>query len=304
MPDTSPVAHRAQKLRQRKLREGVVYACTTLTHPPARFGKNVRTVGCIELDDGSHVLAALSEPLPIGTHVRPRMRLSTVNREGLRLYDVTYEPLVPVTAPIPSNFPGYILALTGPSGVGKTTVSAVLMRMFSEYVERVPIVTTRERRPENDGEERYVSKRVFSELRRKGELIAMTHIPASTDERWYGYRATDIARIWKKGKLPVVVTEVHLLQELSNHYGRRSILSFGLLPPGKSKRTMLSHLLRRLRQRGHDSEECMRDRLRNAEEDIAFFSRRKDLFDRILVNEKVETVVEHLRHDVPGLMGA
>jgi guanylate kinase len=129
----------------------------------------------------------------------------------------------------------------------------------------------------------------------------MTHDPEASNEEWYGYRASDIAKIWKKNKLPVIVTEMHLLQELASHYGRRSILSFGLLPPGRSKRTMLSHLLRRLRQRGHDSEEFIRALLKEAERDLQFLAERKDLFDRILVNDNLETVVATLRDHVQNL---
>ncbi|MFA6522773.1 MAG: OB-fold domain-containing protein [Candidatus Peribacteraceae bacterium] len=303
MPDSSPTAHRALKTKRCKLQDGIVLSCTVLRHPPARFGPRPRPVALIALEDGARVLAPLTQALPIGTHVRSRLRLSHITAEGLRIYDATYEPLVLSKNPVP-DFPGYILALTGPSGVGKSTVSAVLMRMFAEYVERVPIVTTRERREGDDGEYRYVSKRVFTELQKEGKLIAMTHIPATAEERWYGYRASDLERIWKAGKLPVVITEMHLLQGLAERYGRRSILSFGLLPPGKSKRAMLSHLLHRLRLRGRETEEHIKDRLKNAEEDIAFFSRRKDLFDRILVNENVEHVIENLRQTVPGLSEA
>jgi guanylate kinase len=168
-------------------------------------------------------------------------------------------------------------------------------------VTPVPILTTRGRKQGDDGEYRYVTKDAFTRLQKKGELIAWTHIPSDTEERWYGYRQSDIGKIWKTGKLPVVITEMHLLQGLANRFGRRSILSFGLLPPGRSKRTKLSHLLHRLRERGRETEEGIRDRLKNAERDLAFFQEHSDLFDRILVNDDALAVVEMLRKHVPGL---
>lgn len=301
---TPPILHRRNAKRRRKIQKGTVLSWTTMSHPLEGFGIRPRTVGLIELEDGSRALGKLIGTPAIWNRVRPRMTLSSVNDEGLRIYDVSYEifSAAPVKTDRQKIFPGYILALTGPSGVGKTTVSRMLVSMFNNHVESVPILTTRERKDCDDGEYRYLSKEKFTGLLEQREIIAFTHIPSSAEERWYGYRKQDIEKIWKNGKLPVIITEMHLLRGLSEHYGRRSVLSFGLLPPGRSKRAMLSALLHRLRLRGRDAEEHIRDRLKNAARDLEFFRERADLFDKILVNDNLETVVEIVRRHVPGLM--
>lgn len=278
---------------------------TTMTHPLQGFGNRPRTVGLIALDDGTRALGQLLGTPTIGQRVRPRMVLSSVHENGLRAYDVAYEALAAVSSVIErKEFPGYILALTGPSGVGKTTVSRMLISMFAMHIESVPILTTRERKIGDDGEYRYVSKEKFTEYVENGDMISFVHLPSTTEERWYGYKRSDLEKIWKKGKLPVVITEMHLLRGLVEHYGRRSLLSFGLLPPGKSKRAMLSALLHRLRERGRDAEEHLKDRLKNATEDLAFFRERADLFDKILVNEDLQTVVDVVRDTIPSLREA
>lgn len=293
---------------QERLQEGTVLSYTTVTHPPAGFGLGTRTIGLLELRDGSHVLGVLSIPagveITIGSSVRPRMRLMRVNEKGLRLYDVCYEVTADVREPVPATFPGYILALSGPSGVGKTTVSLLLSTVLSEYVEKVPIMTTRAPKEGDDEEYHYVSTTKFAEMQRRGEIVAETSIPSASEHRRYGYRSTDIGAIWQKGKIPVVVTEMGLLQDLASHYGRRSILSCGLLPPGKSKRAMLSQLLHRLRSRGRDTEEHIRDRIRNAALDLQFFRDRSDLFDHIIVNEDLDAVVQSLKGHVLELQEA
>jgi uncharacterized OB-fold protein len=85
MPETSPVLHRAQKNRKAD-KAGTVLAVTTLMHPPSRFGPRPRILGLIELEDGKRVMGALTGPCAIGDRVMPRLRLSSVNAEGLRRY--------------------------------------------------------------------------------------------------------------------------------------------------------------------------------------------------------------------------
>lgn len=305
MLPTPSITARAGAKRSKKMQSGIIVSWTVLHHSPAGFGHGPRAIGLVRLDDGSQVLAPLLMPQPsIGMQVIPRMRLSAVTKEKLRIYDVAYEKAIPVqNIQEEAEFPGYILALTGPSGVGKTTVSKMLLSMFEEYVLSVPIVTTRERRKGDDGEYQHVSKRVFTDLHKNGELVAWTHIPSSGEDRWYGYRGADIQAIWEKGKLPIVITEMHLLQGLANHFGRRSILSCGLLPPGNSTRKKLSTLLHRLRERGRETEQHIKARLKNAKEDLEFFSKRKDLFDHLLVNDDIDVVIDTLRKRVPGLAG-
>ncbi len=292
---TPPISHRAQRTLHKKMQEGTLLSFTTVRHPPAGFPAGPRIIGLIELADGSKVTGCICAPLgsiAIGMRVAPRMRLSRVTAEGLRIYDVAYEIVTQKEALI--HFPGYVLALTGPSGVGKTTVSILLSTQVGKYVERVPIVTTREPKAGDEDEYTHVTAEKFMDMKQSGKLAASTIIPSKSEKRWYGYRKQDIESIWKKGKIPIVVTEMHLLQGLSSQYGRRSILSFGLMPPGKSKRQMLSALLFRLRSRGRDTEVQIRDRLKNAESDLKFFRDRKELFDELIVNDNVESVVGQL----------
>lgn len=305
MRDSPPIVHRATRKRARNLQEGEVLSFTTIAHAPVRFGKRPRTVALIQLEDGSNVLAELLTKHPaIGMRVRPRMQLSHVTTEKLRVYDLAFEPLVEIPVPAEHPFPGYILALTGPSGVGKSTISRLLVKVFSDVTAPVPILTTRPPKPGDEHEYHFVAPQEFERLQRRGEIVAATHIPSSMEDRRYGYRASDLEAIWQSGKLPVVITEMHLLEGLARHYGRRAILSFGLLPPGRSKRLKLSQLLHRLRQRGRDSEAHIRERLRNAEADLAFFEERKDLFDSVLVNDDLDEVVETLKERISGLAGA
>lgn len=304
MPQTSPILHRAQERRRRgKLQDGTVLSVTTIAHPPSRFGAGARTVALIELQDGTKTMAALTHTCEIGTRVTPRLRLSGINEEALRTYDMMYQPVAGALV-MEQNFNGYILALTGPSGVGKSTVSRLLVQMFGGYMEPVPIITTRKRKKGDDGEYSYVSTDVFEKWLKEKEIVAHAALHSRSEERLYGYRKKDIDAIWQRGAIPVVITEMHLLQGLAETFGRRSILSFGLLPPGTSKRAKLSALLHRLRTRGRETEEQMADRLKHAERDLAFFEERGDLFDHLLVNEDVDGVLALVKEQVAQFRNA
>ena len=289
---------------KQRMQAGTILSFTRVQHAPARFGSRPRTIGLVLLEDGTHVMAPLLIENPkIGQSVAPRMRLQTITNEQLRVYDMSYEAAAAVPAvKIPEwEFRGYILALSGPSGVGKTTLSRLIVSMLGQELENVPILTTRGKKAGDDGEYRYIDKAEFEKLWKNGKLASTTHLKSSSEERWYGYSSTDIEAIWAQGKIPVVITEMHLLQGLADHFGRRSILSFGLLPPGQSKRTMLSTLLHRLRARGRDTEEQIKERLLHAKRDLQFFEERADLFDKIFVNDKAENFIDLLRENVPGL---
>lgn len=208
--------------------------------------------------------------------------------------DMKYEVVAGVTEPH-FTMKTYVLAVSGPSGVGKTTIARSLLSLFAPVAEQVPIYTTRPSKKSDTEPYVHVSKEQFDRMVEEGEIISWTHMPSASEMRYYGYARKDIEAVWHKGKLPIVVTEIRLLQGLVKSLGRRAVLSCGLLPPGRSKRMMLSALLHRLRTRGRDTEEQIVERLKVAEADLKAFDDHKHLFDHMLVNDELQVCVESIR---------
>jgi len=295
--DRIPALHRRLKeLERMNFQQGKILSFTTIRHPPAGFGPEPYIVALIEHPDGSKSLAQLTRegmPPAIGAEVIPHLRRIRTMRSGLHINDLKYEVIETQAAPL-FTMHAYVLALTGPSGVGKTTITRSLLSLFQPLVEQVPIVATRRPRKTDLEPFVHVSEDEFEAMVARGEIIAHT---VSTDRHEYraGYRREDIEAVWKQTKLPIVTTDLRLLEGLSKALGRETILSCGLLPPGISRRRMLSALLHRLRSRGQNTEEQIELQLKSAEADLKAFVTKKDLFDHLFVNDRLETCVESIK---------
>lgn len=275
----------------------MILSFTTVRHPPAGFGTEPYVIALIQLPNGKKALAQLTRGTvspAIGATVVPHLRKIRTMQNGLFVNDLKYEVIAKKTEPI-FTVTSYVLAVSGPSGVGKTTIARSLMSLFASYAEQAPIVTTRKVKKGDIEPYVHVTESTFDTMIRSGEIISHTSMPSASETRRYGYRKSDIDAIWKKGKLPIVVTELNLLTGLVNVLGRRTILSCGLLPPGHSRRSMLSALLHRLRVRGRDTEEQIEERLKVAEADLRAFDDHAHLFDHFIVNDRLETCVEAVR---------
>ena len=300
--DRIPSLHRQiQKRANTPARDGTVLSFTTVRHPPKGFGTEPYRVALIELDDGRKVMAQLTVESPeptIGARVSPTMRKVRTMENGLIVYDAKYaivaekpHALLDITA--------YVLAVSGPAGVGKTTITRSLLSLFSSYAEQVPIYTTRKPRKNEIEPYKYVSAEEFERMVQSGEIVSSTHMQSASEMRNYGYRKKDIEAIWNSGKLPIVVTEIHLLQGLVKSLGRRAVLSCGLLPPGRSKRMMLSALVHRLRNRGSQTEAQIEERLKIAEADLKAYDDHAHLFDHLVVNDELDACVAQIQELVP-----
>ncbi len=296
-----PALHRRIKeLNVAAFQPGTLVSFTTVRHPPEGFGTEPYVVGLIKLQNGKSVCAQLisSGIKPqIGMAVVPRMRRIRTMENGLHVNDLKYELVVRKAEPIIS-IRSYVLALSGPTGVGKTTVSKSLINLIHAYSEQVPIYVSRKARKGDIEPFVYITEEKFEQMIASKEIIAHTEMQSDGLTFLKGYRKKDIDTIWSRGKLPVVVTDMRLLKGLADCLGRRAILSCGLLPPGQSRRHMLSALLHRLRHRGHNTDDQIEERLQTAELELKAFKTHPDLFDHVLVNDKLETCLETIREIV------
>jgi guanylate kinase len=168
-------------------------------------------------------------------------------------------------------FPNPLLVVvSGPSGVGKSTIVAVLARRHPQVV---PIVTatTRERR---EGEEdkvhyHFLSREEFEELRARGGLLER----AIVHDHWYGTPVDQVRGILAAGRDAILTIDPQ---------GARSVRA--LVPDALLifiKPPSIEDLDQRLARRGSEDGEARALRRHNAEAEMAA----ADDYDYAIVNQ-------------------
>ena len=177
-----------------------------------------------------------------------------------------------------------IIILSGPSGVGKTTVLDVLYTNYSDRLERIVTTTTRAKRDnEREGQHYYfLSREEFQSRIDSGDMIEYALVHGN----YYGSTLQELDRILVLGKYPVYNIDAQGLVHLKPllRHGGYAVQTFFLLPPS------IEELRSRLAGRGTEHSEHLELRLANALTEMEG----QDFYDHRIVNADLEETVEIL----------
>lgn len=169
------------------------------------------------------------------------------------------------------------VVLAGPSGSGKTTIGRSLVERRDDVRFSVSATTRRRRPEERDGVDyHFLSREEFRGRIEDGAFLEWAEVHGEL----YGTLRSELERARHDGE--------HLLLDIDVQ-GARSVRDrvpdavtiFLLAPSGR-------RIVERLRSRGSESEEELRDRLRAAEAELAAVTE----FDYVVVNDRVARAVE------------
>jgi guanylate kinase len=177
---------------------------------------------------------------------------------------------------------GLLLVISGPSGVGKTTITHRLRERY-DGVFSVSATTRPQASGEIEGRDyRFVSAEEFARLREEGQLLEHALV---FGRHWYGTPRDPVDASLRQGRLVILDIDVQgALQVRQSMPG--SLLVF-VLPPSDDE------LLRRLRDRGRDDPEAIQRRFAEARQEVAV-ARRSGAYDGFVVNASVAQTVDEI----------
>jgi guanylate kinase len=165
-----------------------------------------------------------------------------------------------------------LIIITAPSGAGKTSITRFLLAEFPELAFSVSATTRRQRPHEIAGKDYYfISLDDFHQKIQHDEFVEWEMV---YEGKYYGTLKSELERIWKGEQCPVLDIDVNGAIHVQQQYSENT-LSIFIEPPS------IEALEQRLRSRGTETEETLRDRVSKASYELSF----KHHFSTVIVND-------------------
>lgn len=174
---------------------------------------------------------------------------------------------------------GRLFVISGPSGVGKGTITTEVLKRVPSLKKAVTYTTRTPRPGEVAGKDyHFVNRDEFERLKCQGEFLEWAEVYGN----FYGSPKREVERLLSEGFDVVLVLDVQGALSVKAQYPD-SVLVF-LKPPS------LEELRRRLEERGTEPPEVIERRMLKASWEM----QQAGKFDHIVVNDEIDKAVDEI----------
>jgi guanylate kinase len=175
---------------------------------------------------------------------------------------------------------GLLLIISGPSGVGKTTITRGVERSIPGSVFSVSCTTRAKTEADVEGVDyHFVDHDEFQELIDRDAFLEW----ADVFGKRYGTRRKWVDEQLHRGRLVILEIDVEGAKQVKAKMP--DAFSIFILPPSEEE------LLRRLQNRKRESEELIAKRFAEAQHEIAE-AKSCDVYDKFIINEDLEAAIQ------------
>lgn len=186
--------------------------------------------------------------------------------------------LTSLYAPI-RQCPPSLFIVSGPSGVGKTTLIHSVSQKISNLKVSVSYTTRPKRPAEQDGfDYHFINQNTFRDMEAHGFFLE----DAPVLDNLYGTSKKEIIELQTKGYDVVLTIDWQGAKQIKQQFD--DVISIFILPPS------LNALSQRLRDRHQDNEETIEKRIKKAREMISHWKE----YDYIIINDQFEEASDNL----------
>lgn len=187
---------------------------------------------------------------------------------------------------------GKLIVISAPSGCGKSTI---IKQIIDDPRLRLGFSISATSRKPREGEQHgvhyyFISDEEFLRLIKEDKFVEWEEVYAGTH---YGTLVSEVDRVTSEGRNLILDIDVKGGINVKNRYSSE-VLSLFIMPP------TVEELGRRLRGRATDSEETILKRLSKAEYEMSFSQQ----YDRVIVNDDLDTAVAEVRSAILGFITA
>ncbi|PKN02227.1 MAG: guanylate kinase [Elusimicrobia bacterium HGW-Elusimicrobia-1] len=175
---------------------------------------------------------------------------------------------------------GLVVIVSAPSGAGKSTICARVLKRIPEAMYSVSVTTRRPRRGEIHGKSYFfVDEKRFRRLIADGKLLEWARVHG----HYYGTPRDFIGENVARGKILMLDIDVQGAMKIKRGRLANAVYVFIMTPT-------FEILKKRLIGRGLDAEEVIRVRLKNARKELEYL----DKYDYLIINDEVDAAVGKL----------